>query len=225
MIYLLEDDQNIRKLVSYALHSNGFTARGFSQPNEFWEAMKGELPELILLDIMLPQEDGLAILQTLRAAPRTSKVPVILLTAKDSEYDKVTGLDLGADDYIPKPFGMLELISRVRAVLRRSPQGPEEASYTLHGLYVCPARHEVRVDNQEVTLALKEYQLLCALLEAGGAVRTRDQLLRSIWGYRFDGESRTVDVHIRKLRQKLGEYGACIETVKGVGYKIGEMKT
>ncbi len=225
MIYLLEDDQNIRKLVNYALSSNGFTARGFSQPDEFWEAMKGEVPQMILLDIMLPQEDGLEILQKLRAAPRTMKVPVILLTAKDSEFDKVTGLDLGADDYIPKPFGMLELISRVRAVLRRSPQGPEETSYALNGLYVCPARHEVRVDGQEITLALKEYQLLCALLEAGGAVRTRDQLLRAIWGYRFDGESRTVDVHIRKLRQKLGEYGACIETVKGVGYKIGEMKT
>lgn len=225
MIYLLEDDQNIRKLVNYALSSNGFTARGFSHPDEFWEAIQGELPQMILLDIMLPQEDGLEILQKLRAAPRTAKVPVILLTAKDSEFDKVTGLDLGADDYIPKPFGMLELISRVRAVLRRSPQGPEETAYSLGGLYVCPARHEVRVDGQEVYLALKEYQLLCALLEGGGAVRTRDQLLRSIWGYRFDGESRTVDVHIRKLRQKLGEHGACIETVKGVGYKIGEMKT
>lgn len=225
MIYLLEDDQNIRKLVCYALERNGFHAKGFSLPEAFWEGVRGELPRMVLLDIMLPQEDGLEILQKLRADPRTAKVPVILLTAKDSEFDKVTGLDLGADDYIPKPFGMLELISRVRAVLRRGPQGPEESAYTLGGLYVCPARHEVRLDGEEITLALKEYQLLCALLEAGGAVRTRDQLLQSIWGYRFDGESRTVDVHIRKLRQKLGAHGGRIETVKGVGYKIGEMKT
>ncbi|MEG2000405.1 MAG: response regulator transcription factor [Evtepia sp.] len=217
MIYLLEDDANIRKLVRYALKNNGMDAEAFAVPHEFWEAVRKEKPQLILLDVMLPEEDGLSILEKLRAAADTRKVPIILLTAKGSEFDKVTGLDLGADDYIAKPFGMMELISRIRALLRRT---QEDGDYTdtVGELSVCPAKHIVRASGVEVTLALKEYELLCMLLEADGKVCKREQIQTQVWGYA--AESRTVDVHIRKLRQKLGEAGACIETVKGVGYQI-----
>ena len=187
---------------------------------EFWEAMRKAQPSLILLDIMLPEEDGITILQKLRAAPETKRVPVIMLTAKGSEYDTVRGLDSGADDYIPKPFRMMELISRIKAALRRAEdKGAEE--YRLENLYVCPVRHVVTVDQEPVTLTLKEYEMLCLLLKNSGMVLSRTQLLNQIWGYEFDGESRTVDVHIRTLRQKLGSAGDLIETVRGVGYKIG----
>ena len=170
---------------------------------------------------MLPEEDGLQVLRRLRGMPGGGSLPVILLTAKSTEYDKVLGLDEGADDYVAKPFGMMELMARVRAALRHGGQErQEERTYTLGSLYVDPARHIVRVDGQDVTLTLKEYQVLCLLLERPGTVFTRDQLLNIIWGYEFDGASRTVDVHIRTLRQKLGEAGSCIETVRGVGYKI-----
>lgn len=220
MIYFLEDDNSIRELVVYTMNSTGFEAVGFSKPSEFWAAMEKETPSLILLDIMLPEEDGLQILKRLRADPSTKKLPVMMLTAKDSEYDKVLGLDSGADDYVPKPFRMMELLARIRALLRRVEPEQGEREYRLGSLYVCPARHVVQVNGQDVSLTLKEFELLSLLLSEQGAVLTRGQLLDRIWGYAFDGESRTVDVHIRTLRQKLGEAGSCIETVRGVGYKI-----
>ena len=220
MIYLVEDDNNIRKLITYTLNSNGMETQGFARPSEFWQSMKEKLPRLILLDIMLPEEDGLEILKKIRSTSSTQRIPVIMLTAKSAEYDKVIGLDMGADDYIPKPFGMMELISRIKAVLRRT--NPEQnADVFTHGdLAVSVSRHEVTVNGEPVTLTLKEFELLCTLLKNRGIVLTRDRLLNEIWGYSFDGESRTVDVHVRKLRQKLGTAGECIETVKGVGYKI-----
>ena len=221
MIYFLEDDNSIRELVVYTMNSTGFEAAGFSGPSEFWAAMEQELPSLVLLDIMLPEEDGLQILKKLRADPATKKLPVMMLTAKDSEYDKVLGLDSGADDYVPKPFGMMELMARVKALLRRAgSQEPEDREYTLDKLYVSTSRHLVKVDGKEVSLTLKEFELLCFLLENDGMVLTRDKILARIWGYDFDGETRTVDVHVRTLRQKLGECGVLIETVRGVGYKI-----
>ena len=222
MIYFLEDDNSIRELVVYTMNSTGFAAAGFSKPSEFWEAMEKESPSLVLLDIMLPEEDGLSILKKLRASPATRRLPVMMLTAKDSEFDKVLGLDSGADDYVPKPFGMMELMARIKALLRRtSPDGSQERDYTLGKLYVSPSRHLVKVDGKEIALTLKEFELLCFLLENDGMVLTRDKILARIWGYDFDGETRTVDVHVRTLRQKLGECGALIETVRGVGYKIG----
>lgn len=222
MIYFLEDDNSIRELVVYTLNTTGYDAQGFSRPREFWSAMEQARPDLILLDIMLPEEDGLQILRKLRASPATKKLPVMMLTAKGSEYDKVLGLDNGADDYVAKPFGMMELVARIRALLRRT-GGPEETGereFTREGLSVSPTRHVVRVNGQEVALTLKEFELLCYLLENDGVVLTRDKILAKIWGYDFDGETRTVDVHVRTLRQKLGECGRLIETVRGVGYKI-----
>ncbi len=221
MIYFLEDDNSIRELVVYTMNSTGYDAVGFAKPAEFWAAMEQEMPSLVLLDIMLPEEDGLQILKKLRANPLTKKLPVMMLTAKDSEYDKVLGLDSGADDYVPKPFGMMELMARIKALLRRAgPQEPDDKEYILDKLYVSPSRHLVKVDGKEVSLTLKEFELLCFLLENDGMVLTRDKILARIWGYDFDGETRTVDVHVRTLRQKLGECGAFIETVRGVGYKI-----
>ena len=220
MIYILEDDASIRKLVVYTLNSQGMEAEGFERPSRFWSALEERIPELLLLDIMLPEEDGLQILKRLRAEPTTRKLPVIMLTAKGTEYDKVLGLDQGADDYIAKPFGMMELMARIRTALRHAGQDGEEVTYRLGQLFVDPGRHIVRDGQREVTLTLKEFQLLCLLLERQGTVFTRDQLLNTIWGYEFDGASRTVDVHIRTLRQKLGESGNCIETVRGIGYKI-----
>ena len=221
MIYILEDDNSIRELVAYTLHSTGFDTQGFARPSQFWAAVEQEAPSLVLLDIMLPEEDGLQVLKKLRAAPATQKIPVMMLTAKDSEYDKVLGLDSGADDYLPKPFGMMELMARIKALLRRvSPQETQEKDYSVGRLYVSPARHQVKVDGNEVALTLKEFELLCFLLENDGMVLTRDKILARIWGYDFDGETRTVDVHVRTLRQKLGELGSLIETVRGVGYKI-----
>lgn len=221
MIYILEDDASIRKLVVYTLNSQDMEAEGFERPSRFWSALEERKPELLLLDIMLPEEDGLQILKRLRADPNTRKLPVIMLTAKGTEYDKVLGLDQGADDYIAKPFGMMELMARIRTALRHAGQDAEEkTTYRVGELYVDPGRHVVRDGQREVTLTLKEFQLLCLLLERQGTVFTRDQLLNTIWGYEFDGASRTVDVHIRTLRQKLGDSGNCIETVRGIGYKI-----
>lgn len=221
MIYLLEDDESIRTLIAYALEHSGLPAKGFALPSAFWAAMEGELPQLLLLDIMLPEEDGLSVLARLRRQPETARLPVILLTAKGTEYDKVLGLDTGADDYITKPFGMMELLSRVRALLRRTAPDDDPPAFRHGCLYVCPARHEVTVSNEPVALTLKEFKLLCLLLQKQGAVADREEILRRIWGYDYDGESRTVDVHVRTLRQKLGSAGAYIETVKGMGYKIG----
>ena len=181
------------------------------------------MPRLILLDIMLPEEDGIQILKKLRASAKTAKIPVMMLTAKGSEYDKVLGLDCGADDYMPKPFGMMELLARVKALIRRSETtafSPTE--YRVGNLYVCPSKHITKVDGTDVSLTLKAFEMLCMLLKNKGIVLTRDQILNAVWGYSFDGESRTVDVHIRTLRQKLGSAGDCIETVRGIGYKIGD---
>ena len=221
MIYLVEDDESIRELVVYTLKSQDLDAKGFEKPSLFWKELDKELPSLILLDIMLPEEDGISILKKLRARPDTRKLPIIMLTAKGSEYDTVLGLDSGADDYIPKPFRMMELISRIKARLRRvEDKGAEE--YRMGNLYVCPSRYVVTVNQEPVSLTLKEYEMLCLLLKNSGIVLSRTQLLNQIWGYEFDGESRTVDVHIRTLRQKLGEAGELIETVRGIGYKMGK---
>ena len=222
MIYVLEDDNSIREFVVYTLCHMNLAAKGFERPSLFWKAMEEEKPELILLDIMLPEEDGLSILSKLRNNDSNKNIPVIMLTAKDSEYDKVLGLDTGADDYVAKPFGMMELVARIKALLRRSDRSEEERVYTVGNVKVYPSRHQVKVDGQIVNLTLKEYELFIMLLENKGMVFTRDQLLNKVWGYEFDGESRTVDVHVRTLRQKLGDGGSCIETVRGVGYRIGD---
>lgn len=221
LIYLLEDDDSIRELVIYTLTSQGMEAVGFSHPSEFWEAMRNTPPSLLLLDIMLPEEDGIHILKKLRSSPSTKKLPVIMLTAKGSEYDTVLGLDSGADDYIPKPFRMMELLSRIRALLRRTSEEPSPEEYRVGSLMVCPQKHIVQVNGQDIVLTLKEFELLNLLLSQQGTVFTRSQILSQIWGYDFSGESRTVDVHIRTLRQKLGSAGELIETVRGIGYKIG----
>ena len=220
MIYILEDDASIRKLVVYTLNSQGMEAEGFERPSSFWRALEERQPDLVLLDIMLPEEDGLQVLKRLRADSNTRRLPVLMLTAKSTEYDKVLGLDQGADDYIAKPFGMMELMARIRTALRHSGGEAEPVhALTLGPLRIDPARHQVLAHGREVTLTLKEFQLLSLLVEHAGTVFTRDQLLNTIWGYEFDGASRTVDVHVRTLRQKLGEAGRCIETVRGVGYK------
>ena len=224
MIYFLEDDANIRNFVVYALNNSSLEAKGFEHPKEFWEAMDKEIPELLLLDIMLPEEDGIQILSKIRENPKTTDLPIIMLTAKSTEYDKVVGLDSGADDYITKPFGTMELISRVKAMLRRTAKrenGDSKEAYIIGNLYFYPDKHIVKVNNKDVTLTYKEFQLLNFLIESKGRVLTRDEILTHIWGYDFDGENRTVDVHIRTLRSKLGDAGNLIETVRGIGYKIG----
>ena len=223
MIYLVEDDNSIRELVAYTFNTAGLEAEGFDRPSLFWEALEKRKPDLVLLDIMLPEEDGIQILQKLRQRKDTKKLPVIMLTAKGSEYDKVMGLESGADDYVSKPFGMMELLARVKAVLRRTEdlRPAQESRYVIGDLTVNRKRHEVFVKGEAVTLTKKEFDMLCYLLENKGMVLTRDQLLNQIWGYDFDGENRTVDVHIRTLRQKLGDCGTYIETIRGIGYKIG----
>ncbi len=222
MIYLVEDDANIRELVVYTLKSSNMEAVGFENSKGFWEAIEKSMPDLVLLDIMLPGEDGLTILKKLRNSPVTKNLPIMMLTAKSSEYDKVIGFDYGADDYVAKPFGMMELIARIKALLRRTPATKNDKEYEIGPLYVCPNRHKVKVDGEKIVLTLKEFEMLVFLLENRGVVLTRDQILNKIWGYSFDGESRTVDVHIRTLRQKLKNAANVIETVRGIGYKIGD---
>ncbi len=220
MIYLVEDDANIRELVVYTLNSMDLEAHGFEKPSEFYKALESAKPSLILLDIMLPEEDGLSILSNLKADNSMQDIPVIMLTAKGTELDKVKGLELGADDYIAKPFGMMELVARVKARLRSSKIDCKYSEYTVNNLYVCLEKHIVKVDGENVQLTLKEFEMLCLLLKNRNVVLNRDQILNNIWGYSFDGESRTIDVHIRTLRQKLGSAGDVIETVRGLGYKI-----
>lgn len=220
MIYLVEDDHNIRELVLYTLNNYGLEAVGFEMPSAFWQALRTRLPDLILLDIMLPEEDGISVLKKLRASAETARLPIMLLTAKGAEYDKVLGLDSGADDYVTKPFGMMELVSRIKALLRRTAAVPQ-AEYTYGKLTVNPEQHTVTADGQAVPTTLKEFDLLCLLMRHPGRVFGRDQLLEQVWGYAFDGENRTVDVHIRTLRQKLGDCAGYIETIRGVGYKLG----
>ena len=224
MIYCVEDDAGIRELVVYTLQNTGMEARGFSDGATLTAALRGAKPDLILLDIMLPGEDGISILRRLRSLPDTAVIPVILLTAKNTEYDKVIGLDSGADDYIAKPFGMMELVARIRAVLRRSQDkllSADSHPLTAGAISIDERAHTVCVSGRDVQLTLKEYQLLVLLMKNQGAVLTRDVLLENIWGYGSESETRTVDVHIRTLRQKLGDSGTLIETVRGVGYRMG----
>lgn len=221
MIYLLEDDESIRKLVTYTLQHAGYEAAGLSCPSAFWAAMKRQTPELVLLDIMLPEEDGLSVLKKLRGSALWRELPVVMLTAKNAEYDRVVGLDAGADDYISKPFGMMELLARVRAVLRRAEPSGDAGGVQIGVLYICPPQHIVRVNGKNVQLTNKEFEILCLLVENRGIVLTRGTLMDKVWGFDCDRENRTLDVHIRTLRVKLGEAGSCIETVRGVGYKIG----
>lgn len=219
MIFCVEDDNAIRELMLYTMKSQGFQAVGFPDAASFWEGMRGEKPELILLDIMLPDEDGIEILKKLRSYVVSQDIPVIMATAKGTEYDKVIGLDLGADDYLAKPFGMMEMISRIRAVLRRSApaQGPR---IMISGkLEMNETSHEVHLEGRSIDLTLKEYELLRLFLKNPGIVLTRDMLLGSVWDSDFTGETRTVDVHIASLRTKLEEAGSCIRTVRGVGYR------
>lgn len=222
MIYLLEDDTSIQKFVSYALTNSGFKIQGFETPGAFWEAMEKEIPELLLLDVMLPEEDGITILGRLRENEATKKLPVIMLTAKGTEYDRIIGLDSGADDYVAKPFSVMELISRIKAVLRRvgNDSNEEEEEYSSGKVQLNVSKHTVKVDGQEVKLTYKEFELLTMLMKHQEKVFERDEILEKIWGYDFDGENRTVDVHIRTLRSKLGDGGGIIETVRGVGYKV-----
>ena len=221
MIYCVEDDDNIRELVIYTLETTGLKARGFAEGSAFMEALAFDTPELILLDIMLPGDDGLELLKKLKSSPKTKGIPVTMVTAKGTEYDKVIGLDSGADDYVTKPFGMMELVSRVKAVLRRAGKVEDRIDMEMAGVRMDIKKHEVTVDGKQVALTLKEFELLEKLMRNQGIVLTRDQLLTEIWGYDFDGETRTVDVHIRTLRQKLGEKGEIIQTVRGVGYRVG----
>ncbi len=224
MIYCVEDDASIRELVVYTLNSTGFQAEGFDNSKDFFQMVAVKPPELVLLDIMLPDEDGVAILKKLKHSPATQGIPVIMVTAKSAEYDKVIGLDSGADDYVTKPFGMMELISRIKAVLRRSVPKELANEQTVGDVTINADKHTVTAHGETVALTLKEFQLLRVLMENPGVVLTRDKLLETVWGYDFDGETRTVDVHIRTLRQKLGSSGAMIETVRGIGYRVGGVK-
>lgn len=219
MIYCVEDDSAIRELMIYTLRASGFEARGFENDVPFWAAMKEKRPEMILLDVMLPGEDGLTILRKLRSSPVTSDIPVIMATAKGHEYDKVIGLDSGADDYLAKPFGMMEMVSRIKAVLRRA-GSHQERILSCGMVSMDESRHSVTVDGKPVLLTLKEYELLKLLMESPGRVFTRDIILESVWGGDFLGETRTVDVHIGTLRTKLEKAGDYIQTVRGVGYKM-----
>ncbi len=222
MIYIVEDDSNISELVVYTLKMAGFDAQSFTCGTELFKQLENNIPELILLDIMLPGEDGIIILKKIRKTFQTHKIPVIMLTAKGSEYDKVTGLDCGADDYVTKPFGMMELVSRIKAVLRRYSDNTEKKELQAGNIIVDVGKHKVYVNGNEISLTFKEFEMLCMLIESKGLVLSRNKLLESIWGYDFDGETRTIDVHVRSLRQKLGNSGNIIETVRGIGYRIGE---
>ena len=221
MIYCVEDEKNIRELLIYTLETTGFSARGMANSKELKDALKEELPDLILLDIMLPGEDGYSILERLKASSETQNIPVIMVTAKEAEYDKVRGLEAGADDYITKPFGMMEFVARVKAVLRRCSRQEEDKELKCDDLRLSVGRHKVYWKEEKVELTRKEFELLQYSMENKGLVMTRNQILCHVWGYDFDGETRTVDVHVRTLRQKLGEAGNLIETVRGVGYRIG----
>ena len=221
MIYILEDEENIRKLIAYTLQSHGYECSCFERPSDFWKSIENYIPDLILLDIMLPEEDGITILKKLRYSSQFKSIPTIMLTAKDTEFDVVTGLDAGADDYITKPFGMMALISRIKAVLRRYEKTKESSEILeLGNLKVDVSKHSVFVKDRQIFLTVKEFDLLTLLLQNHGKVMTREQILDSVWKIDVDIESRTVDVHIKTLRQKLEDAGELIETVRGVGYKI-----
>ena len=220
MIWCVEDDASIRDIEVYALRSSGFEARGFEDGAEFWEAAQVELPELVVLDVMLPGIDGIELLRRMKASPRLSGVPVVMATARGAEYDRIQGLDLGADYYLVKPFGVMEMVSCIKAVLRRCTPQKSEHLLTAGGLSVNLDEHTVLADGERITLTLKEYELLRLFLSHPGIAFTREQLMEEIWSTDYCGETRTVDMHIRTLRQKLGSYGSLIETVRGVGYRL-----
>ncbi len=227
-IYIVEDDENIRSMVQYALNGNGYEAIGFGSGQPFFKQLEEAIPDLVLLDIMLPGEDGLTILKRLRQQSSTEELPVLMLTAKSEEMDKVRGLDLGADDYMVKPFGILELLSRIRAIMRRVSRykneekqiAEKQTCYEYGGIRVDQESHEVVAFGSEVQLTKKEFQLLCTLMENSGHVLTREQLMSQVWGFEYSGETRTVDIHVNTLRKKIGDDGTLIQTIRGVGYKL-----
>jgi len=222
-IYIVEDDDNIRELVLYALESAGFSSCGFCNSEEFYTTVKKSPPDLVLLDIMLPDEDGITVLRKIKASEKTGQIPVIMLTAKGSEYDRIKGLECGADDYVTKPFSVMELISRVKAVLRRSgPYEKPEETYTIGGVELNEDRRTVSAGGKEVTLTYKEFELLCYLMRNETYALSRDKILDEVWGFDYTGETRTVDMHIKTLRHKLGDTGKIIKTVRNVGYKAEE---
>ena len=221
MIYIVEDDETLREIVLYALSTAGLEPQGFETGAEFFAALEKSVPSLVLLDIMLPRDDGLSILKRIRSTPGFKDLPVIMLTAKSAEYDKIKGFDLGADDYVTKPFSVMELISRIKAVLRRS-KSPQAAQLTFGSIAIDPNSREVTVDNTKVTLTFKEYELLHYLMLNAGAALSRSKIMDIVWGFDFEGESRTLDMHVRSLRQKLGNAGAYIQTIRNIGYKLGE---
>ena len=220
MIYSVEDDKNIQEIESFALKNSGYEVRGFEYAKDFYAALDEQIPDLVLLDIMLPDEDGLQILKKLRLNHKTVLVPVIMVTAKTTELDKVKGLDLGADDYLSKPFGVMELISRVKALLRRTQSVAEETKICHGEIRMDNDKHAVFVGDEPCELTFKEYELLKYLMINAGIVLSRDKIMDQVWGFEYEGESRTVDMHIKTLRQKLGAAGSCIKTIRNVGYMI-----
>ena len=222
MIYIIEDDSNIREMETYALKNSGYEVISFEDSTEFWKAIKKQLPKLVILDIMLPKEDGLSVLKKLKNDSMTQTIPVIMVTAKTSELDKVKGLDMGADDYISKPFGIMELVSRVKAVLRRYKKENNKIIIDFKNIHLDDNKHSVSVSGEPCVLTFKEYELLKYLLLNKEIALSREKLIEAVWGYDFEGESRTVDMHIKTLRQKLGEAGSIITTVRNIGYKVGD---
>ena len=220
MIWCVEDDASIRDIEIYALTSTGFEAKGFEDGDSFWHALQSEKPELVVLDVMLPGKDGVTLLKMMKENEDFRDIPVIMATAKSTEYDKIQSLDLGADDYLVKPFGIMEMVSRVKAVLRRCKPVKKSKQLKLEGLVLNPDEHTVTIDGERVILTYKEYELLHLFLSQPGIAFTREQLLASVWNTEYLGETRTVDMHIRTLRQKLGSYGHIIETVRNVGYRL-----
>ena len=220
MIWCVEDDSSIRDIEVYALTSTGFDAKGFEDGDSFWHALQSEKPDLVVLDVMLPGKDGVTLLKLMKSLEEFREIPVIMATAKGSEYDKIQSLDLGADDYLVKPFGIMEMVSRVKAVLRRCKPVKESKLLKVDGLVLNPDEHTVTVDGERLVLTYKEYELLHLFLSQPGIAFTREQLLASVWNIEYLGETRTVDMHIRTLRQKLGNYGNLIETVRNVGYRL-----
>jgi len=220
MIWCVEDDSSIRDIEVYALRSTGFEAKGFEDGDSFWDALQSAKPELVVLDVMLPGKDGVTLLKMMKASEEFRNIPVIMATAKGTEYDKIQSLDLGADDYLVKPFGIMEMVSRVKAVLRRCRPTKQENLLKVEGLVLNPDEHTVTVDGERVILTYKEYGLVQLVLSHPGMAFPREQLLARIWKSEFLGETRTVDMHIRTLRQKLGSYGSLIETVRNVGYRL-----
>lgn len=220
LIYIVEDDKNIREIETFALKNSGYQIRDFECAAQFYAKMEEKLPNLILLDVMLPDEDGLNIVKKIRSNPESRKIPVILVTAKTTELDKVKGLDMGADDYLTKPFGVMELISRVKALLRRCEGAEDEKFYSVGNLLLDVVKHSVSVDGETVELTYKEYELLRLLMQNAGIVTSREAIMERVWGTDFEGESRTLDMHIKTLRQKLGSAGTMIKTIRNVGYII-----